>query len=183
MPDQYVVFTKEVTPVSAKELVDFMFAQATVGTTKLILAMNSPGGQVPSGIGIYNAMLAMPYDIDTHNIGNVDSVANVIFLGGDVRYANPSGMFMFHGVGFNSPPNARLEEKFLLERLDSIVADHRRMSAIINSRTGNQLSLDQGMELFKEQRTRDAVWARDKGIISEIREFAVPAGVNVHLLT
>ena len=36
---------------------------------------------------VYNAMIAMPYPIITHNIGNVDSIANVIFLAGGTRYA------------------------------------------------------------------------------------------------
>ena len=183
MPEQYALFTKAINPASAKELIDFMVAQAAAKIDRLTLAISSAGGQVPSGIAVYNLMLAMPYEVVTHNVGNVDSITNVIFLGGRTRYTNAAGMFVFHGVGFDITQNVRLEEKYLSERLDSVLSDHKRMSAIINSRTGNKLSLEQGLELFKEQRARDATWAHANGLVSSIREFAVPAGVNVQLFT
>ena len=55
----------------------------------------------------------MPFELITHNVGNVDSIGNVVFLAGTRRYAVPHATFMFHGVGFNAPPNQRLEEAFL----------------------------------------------------------------------
>jgi hypothetical protein len=90
--------------------------------------MNCPGGNVVSGIAVYNAMIAMPYPIVTHNIGDVDSIANVIFLGGNERYACPGSTFIFHGVGFSGNANERLEEINLRAKLDSILADHKRIA-------------------------------------------------------
>jgi len=144
--------------------------------------MNSPGGGVVPGIAMYNQMLAMPYPIVTHNVGNVDSIANAVFVGGRERYACPASTFMFHGVGFAGNANERLEENNLKAKLDTVLADHRRISGIFAARTQDKLSVRSGMNLFKEQRTRNAQWALDNGIIADIRDFTMPAGVMVHFL-
>lgn len=67
--NSYAIFTAEINPASANNFVNYLTAQAAAGITKLTLAMSCPGGNVVSGITIYNAMLAMPYDIITHNSG------------------------------------------------------------------------------------------------------------------
>ena len=54
-----------------------------------------------NGMNLYNVMRAMPFKLITHNVGNVDSIGNAIFLAGVARYACPHSTFMFHGVGFN----------------------------------------------------------------------------------
>ena len=35
-----------------------------------------------------------------HNVGQVDSSANVIFLAADERYASPHTTFLFHGMNY-----------------------------------------------------------------------------------
>jgi hypothetical protein len=89
---------------------------------------------------------------------------------------------MFHGVGFAGNANERLEENNLKAKLDTVLADHRRISGIFAARTQTRLSVKAGMNLFKEQRTRNAQWALDNGIIAAIRDFTLPAGVKVHFL-
>jgi ATP-dependent protease ClpP protease subunit len=131
---------------------------------------------------MYNAMVAMPYPIVTHNIGNVDSIANVVFLGGAERYACPASTFMFHGIGFSGIANERLEENNLKAKLDTILADHKRISAIMAARTNGVITVPQGMGLFEEQTTRDALWAVGKGIATAVSDFALPANPNVQFL-
>ena len=40
------------------------------------------------GVAIYTTLRALPLDLTTHNIGNVDSIGNIIFLAGARRYAS-----------------------------------------------------------------------------------------------
>ena len=84
-----------------------------------------------NGINLYTVLKAMPFDLTTHNVGNVDSIGNAVFLAGTSRYAVPHSTFMFHGVGFNANAGQRLEEKFLRERLDGLLSDQKRIGAII----------------------------------------------------
>jgi ATP-dependent protease ClpP protease subunit len=102
---------------------------------------NIRGGGEKSGLNFYNVLRGMPFELTVHNVGNVDSIGNAIFLAGAKRYACPHSTFMFHGVGFDIQSPTRLEEKFFRERLDGIDADQRRIGAIIEDRT--QLSGEQ----------------------------------------
>ena len=58
------------------------------------ILFSSPGGNVSNGITIYNFLRALPVRMIIHNIGIVDSIANVIFLGIDERYAVPHSSFL-----------------------------------------------------------------------------------------
>jgi hypothetical protein len=84
---------------------------------------------------------------------------------------------MFHGVGFDVPQAARFEEKILRERLDSLLNDQKRIGSIIQERTQIDSSEIEG--LFREAQTKDATFARDKGIVHEIRDVQIPAGAPV----
>lgn len=74
----------------------------------------------------------------------------------------------------------RFEEKNLRERLDSIVADQKKIGAIISERS--TLKPEEVAELFREAQTRDPDYAKANGIIHEIREAKVPTGAPVHQL-
>jgi ATP-dependent Clp protease, protease subunit len=182
MTDFYLYLAAEINATSANNLIQYLGNLIAQAPTQLTIAMNSPGGNVVQGIAIYNAMLAMPYQITTHNVGNVDSIANVVFLSGTYRYASSASTFMFHGVGFPGNPNVRLEENNLKAMLNTVLADHRRISGIFAHRTNGRVTVRSGMRLFKEQRTRSAQWAADKGFATGIQDFVLPAGANVNFL-
>ncbi len=126
------------------------------------------------GMNLSNVIRAMPFNLTTHNVGNVDSIGNVIFLAGQKRYASPHSTFMFHGVGFDSQATERFEEKVLRERLDSVQADQRRIGSIIVERTRLQQSAVK--KLFLEAQTKDAAYAISCGIVDEIRDVKIPPG-------
>jgi ATP-dependent protease ClpP protease subunit len=184
MPDHHILFTGEIKAANANTFVATLANLASQQASKVTIAINSSGGEVVHGVAMYNAMRAMPYPIITHNVGNVDSIANVVFLGGGERYTCPASTFMFHGVGFSASlmGNMRLEENSLKALLDTVLSDHKRISGIFADRTGGKTSVRQGMKLFQQQRTRNAQWALDKGFATGISDFAFPVGGNVHLL-
>jgi ATP-dependent protease ClpP protease subunit len=129
---------------------------------------------------IYNMLRAMPFRLTTHNVGAVNSIGNVVFLAGEERFSCPNATFMFHGVGFDAKGNMRFEEKDLRERLDSLVADQKRIGAVLADRT--RLSTEEVEKLFLQAVTRDPDYARDKGIVHDIRDVQIPAGAPVHQL-
>lgn len=181
MVQYHMVFSAQITPAVASQFVNMLNNLIAQNATGLTIGMTTPGGDVNSGVFMHNAMVSMPYPITTHNIGNVDSIGNVIFLGGGQRYCCPTATFMFHGVGFNGNPNERLEEKNLRQKLDVVLADHNRLSGIFVTRTA-KLTLKQGMLLFKEQKTRDGSWAVKSGFVHELRDFSLPAGGQILML-
>jgi hypothetical protein len=84
---------------------------------------------------------------------------------------------MFHGVGFDVRNPMRFEEKLLRERLAGILADQKRIGAIIRERT--QLSEKDVERLFLEAQTKDAQYAASCGIVHEIRDVKVAAGTPI----
>ena len=120
-----------------------------------------------NGLNIYNVLRAMPFRLVTHNVGNVDSIGNAVFLAGEERWACPQSTFMFHGVAFTPPANLPCDEKFLRERLASLKADHGRIAAIIEERS--TLSAAEIEPLFLEAQTKDATYAVRAGIVHEWR--------------
>ena len=123
------------------------------------------------GITLYNFLRGVPFNLIVHNIGNVDSIGNAIFLAGAQRYACLHSTFMFHGVGCDRP-SGRFEEKPLREMLGGIESDQRRIGSVIAERTN--LSNDEIQGLFREAQTKTAEFARERGIVHDIREFSLP---------
>lgn len=180
MSEHVLIFTAGVSQPSVGTLTGYLTSLQATGATRLTLAISSPGGQVVAGITMFNVLLAMPYEIITHNIGNVDSIAVALFLAGKRRLSNANATFMFHGVGFDSNPAERLEEKNLLEKLDVIEAENKRISQLIAARS--QLSEQACLELLKQQKTRDVAWSQTAGMVDSVEEFVVQAGADVKYL-
>lgn len=177
---QYVSFSAEINPITTENLIAVMGQLSNQGATEIHLLLSTPGGSVMHGFTIYNVLRALPLNLVTHNVGNVDSIGNVIFLAGKQRFACPHSTFMFHGVGFDVTGGVRLEDKMLRERLDAIAADHRRIGSVIGEHTTLQEA--DVVQLFEEARTKDAGWAQGVGMVHTLCEPHIPAGVPIHSL-
>lgn len=180
MSEHYLIFTAPIEQASMNGLVQHLIDLQLSGGTSLTIGISSQGGNVVCGITMYNAIRASPLHVRIHNIGNIDSIANAVFLAGEERFANESATFMFHGVGFEGNPNERLEEKNLMEKLDVVHAEHTRISQIIATRSGLDVAVC--LELFKEQKTRDANWAAANGMVHSVTDFKIPAGASIRYL-
>lgn len=180
-PETIVIsFSAEINPNTTESLLGLVAQQVNNGVKNIRLLLSTGGGSVMHGMNLYHVLRGLPIQITTHNVGNVDSIGNAVFLAGNPRYACPNATFMFHGVGFDSAPGIRLEEKLLKERLDSIAADHARIGAVIAERTG--MAPDNVRQLFLESQTKPAEYARANGIVHDICEVQIPPGVPVFQL-
>lgn len=172
----YVIFESAIDGNTSQKFIATISQLVNNGYTSIELLLSTPGGEVSSGLTMYNFLKSLPIPVSTHNIGNVDSIGNAIFLAGSVRKACKHSTFMFHGVGFFSQ-NTHFEEKNLRERLDSILADQKRIGDILQERT--KISAGEAGELFREARTKDADYALSVDIVSSIEDAAIPAGAPI----
>ncbi|MFP5344023.1 MAG: ATP-dependent Clp protease proteolytic subunit [Candidatus Limnocylindria bacterium] len=96
------------------------------------LYINSPGGQVTSGLAIYDTMQYVRAPVSTICIGMAMSMAAVLLAAGakGKRYALPNSRIMIHqgSGGFRgAPPDALIQMKeweFLVQRNHEILARH-----------------------------------------------------------
>ena len=177
MPRVYVSFSAVINEQTTEALLCVCADLANKGTDEVYLMLSTPGGSVMSGLTIHNFLRSMPFKLITHNIGNVDSIGNVVFLAGEERYSCPNATFMFHGVGFDILNPMRFEEKSLRERMDSIQADQKRIGQIITDRAG--IKPEEVEKMFLEAVTRDPGYAKANGIVHDVRDLKVPKGAPV----
>ncbi|MEN3280087.1 MAG: ATP-dependent Clp protease, protease subunit [Solirubrobacteraceae bacterium] len=176
-PVVYISFSAEINPNTTESLIATLAQCVEQSIPEVHLLLSTPGGSVMNGINLYNMLRAMPFRLVTHNVGNVDSIGNAIFLAGEHRIACPHSTFMFHGVGFDGMPGQRFEEKLLRERLEGVLADQTRMAGIIAEHT--TLSSEQIEPLFREAQTKDATYAVGAGLVHEIKDVEIPPGSPV----
>jgi ATP-dependent Clp protease protease subunit len=141
---------------------------------QLYFLFSSTGGSVDAGIVMFNYLRALPVEIIMHNIGSVDSMANVVFLAANVRYAAPHSSFLFHGIIWPFPQGTQLTYNQLQEIRSRFQIDEAKMTGIIKERT--KMSLEDLEKLFGQGESKDATFAMQKGIIQEIKEAKVPDG-------
>jgi len=75
---------------------DFVRALQQIITPKILVRLNSPGGDVFDGLAIYNALRAHPATVQTHVEGLAASVASIIMLAGDSVTAAEDSFVMVH---------------------------------------------------------------------------------------
>jgi ATP-dependent protease ClpP protease subunit len=173
----YVKFSSPINPQTAQNLMTFLSNQINVGQKEFYFLISSPGGSVNDGIVLYNFIKALPAKIIMHNIGIIDSIANVIFLAADERYSSPNASFLFHGVGFDIVQPIRMDEKDLREKLLIIERDQKSISDIISGRT--QLKEKEVEEMFFRAKTKNPTEAKEIGIITDIKEAQIPEGSQI----
>lgn len=173
----YINFSAEINPHTLEALMNFLADQTNKGEKEFYILLSSLGGSVKDGVTLYNYINSLPAKIVMHNIGLVNSIANVVFLAGKERYATSHSSFLFHGVGFDIPSPIRLEEKELKEKIKIIERDQTLMSEIIAERT--KLSIEEIRKLFLEAQTKTPEEAKNMGLIQEIKEVKIPEGAKV----
>jgi ATP-dependent protease ClpP protease subunit len=176
----YISFSAEINPNTTESLLAAFMGQINQGYRNFYLMLSSPGGVVMNGLNVYNVLRGLPINLTTHNVGNVDSIGNAVFLAGATRIACPHSTFMFHGVSFNANPGQNFDERAMRERLASVLSDQKRIGSIIQDRSTLPISKIRAM--FRETRTIDATEAIGAGIVHQVEDVQIPAGAPVYQL-
>ncbi len=171
----YVSYYDVINEQKAKSL---MQASAEILTqtraTKMYFLFSSQGGSVDAGVALYNFLRALPIPLVMHNTGSIDSIANVIFLAADERYANTHSTFLFHGINWNFAQGASLSWTQLQETVSRFKGDEGKIIDIISQRT--TLTAEELKALFHQGETKGTAFAREKGIIQSVQDAKIPAG-------
>jgi ATP-dependent Clp protease protease subunit len=113
-------------------IAQLLFLESEDPEKDISLYINSPGGQVTSGLAIYDTMQYLRAPVSTICIGMAASMAAVLLAAGakGKRYALPNSRIMIHQgtSGFRgNTPDVEIQVKevmHLTERLMTILAEH-----------------------------------------------------------
>lgn len=183
MSDQktlYINFFDGINPTTVNKFIKFTVdAIQEHSPTEVYYFISSAGGDVDSGFTLYNFLVSLQgkLTVTMHNTGQIDSIANVIFLGGQKRYAAPNASFLFHGIvmNINTGGYGRTTLKEHLSRLDGMES---RMAKTISRNT--KLTQAELKGFFDQGEGKSVEFALSKEVIHEIRIPVVPEG-SIHL--
>lgn len=169
-------FVGEISEKTAGLLLFLLNDQLKGGMRSLRINIASRGGDVFYAVTMFNFLTGLQgVEIHTHNIGQIDSGANLIFLAGKKRTASKAASFLLHppAITVHQAPLS-LPIDVLKERMDSLENDQKRMAEIIGSRIAK--SADDVIEMFKARKTYTSQESIALGFISEIEEFSAVPG-------
>lgn len=124
--------------------------------------INSPGGNVLEGFGIFSAIMASKAKVHTHIVGIAASIAGIIALAGDKIFMVDFGRLMVHGPSFDGNGKMDKDEK----------AAHKSLTESLTTILKNRTSKDEE-ELIAFMSGKEDIWvtpeeALEGGFIDEI---------------
>jgi ATP-dependent Clp protease protease subunit len=174
-----VHFMTDVNVLSVTNLMDVCLkaiSNPNQPATELRLYLSSKGGDTVAGFTAYNFLKSLGVKVTTHNLSNVESIANVIFMAGSERFANPLSRFLLHPLhwGFAAPQADHLR---LREWADCLDDDLQRFVQIMNIETANnkpsaQVDWD---NLINSATILDPSRAAELGIIHQVMTATIPS--------
>ena len=164
--DRKIFFTEEVTPESAKQLIQLLlYLEAESPQKEICLYINSPGGEVISGLAVYDTLTGLKCPVRTVCIGTAASMGSIIFLAGRKRQILSHAQVLIHDPlisGLNGVQNALAMDK----EAKKLMKTRDTLGKILAERTGR--SLEEVFEKTKEDCFLDAEEALAFGIATEI---------------
>lgn len=142
--------------------------------TELYYIFSSSGGNVEAGRVLYRYFLYLKQHltITFHNINSVDSIAKIVYCAATNRYANQASRFLFHQVtwDFSSKPIQTARE---INEVNETLKENMGGNALIISEH-TEMSTEEVRRLFDTGVFLTAKEAKEKGLVSEIKEFTAP---------
>ena len=153
---------------------DFISQIPETGNEELEIRINSPGGSVFHGWGIYNALIAYPGKKIIYIDGIAASMASVISLAGDEIYMSENAVFMIHYPSSSVSGNANelRKEAEILDKIGSIMLDSYHM------KTG--LAKEDLAKMLDAETWFSAQEAKDNKFINDIKNIVLSRNESVN---
>ncbi|MGG7249148.1 ATP-dependent Clp protease proteolytic subunit [Escherichia coli] len=173
-----VHFLTDVTVASVTNLMDVCLkavSNTNQPATEIKLYISSKGGDTVSGFTAYNFLKSLGVKVTTHNLSNVESIANVIYMAGEVRTANPLSRFLLHPLhwGFAAPSADHLRLREWASCLDD---DLNRFIQImdIETKKKNPIEIADCKDLITSATILHPGRASELGIVHQVEAATIP---------
>ena len=143
-----------------------LFLEAEDPKKEIYLYINSPGGLVTAGLGIYDTMQYVKPDISTLCIGQAASMGSFLLAAGTKgkRFSLPNSRVMVH------QPSAGFQGQVtdIEIHANEVLSLKKRLNEIYSKHTGK--SVDKVKEALERDNFMTAEVAKDFGLIDEVVE-------------
>lgn len=164
-----IFLTGGVNDTSCNELLkELLFLESEDASRPIILFINSPGGDVDSGLAVYDTIRMLRSPVTTVCVGIAASMAAIIYLASDRRLMLPNSKIMIHDPCFGGSMPGGLKPHEIQTQLDHLTGTKDRLCSIIAERTGKPL--DEVKQITMSDSYYDAPESIRFGLAHEIVE-------------
>lgn len=169
LKDRIIFLGEEVSDESAKLIIaQLLFLESQDPGKDISFYINSPGGSITAGLGIYDTMKYIRCDISTICLGFAASFGAFLLAGGTKgkRFALPNAEIMIHQPGVSGGIGGKAADIWIYS--EKLQKDKRRLNRILGENTGHteeEIERDTDRDHFMT-----ASEARNYGIIDAILE-------------
>ena len=164
-----IFLTEKVDPVSMDSLIkQILFLNEKDPEKEITIYINSPGGEVQSGLAAYDLLCMTKAPVTTVCIGEAASMAAILFLAGKRRIMLPSSTIMIHDPSPGGGSLTGMKPDQIEEKLSGLKKTRDRLCSIISEKTGK--TMKQVMKKTCKDSFFTAEEALDFGLATEIAE-------------
>lgn len=171
----YVIhFTGPINSSTCGQLINKCSQALQQGASGITVTIATMGGECSYGFSLYNFLISLPVPVNTHNLGTVESMGNIIFLAGQRRTACRHSKFLFHPFHWTihgSVDHARMSEYAMSLDFDRVLYER-----IVEERTqGAKEPLHVADYLTADSRILTPEEAIAAGMIHSVEDLCIRA--------
>lgn len=166
LEESRVFLVGEINAKTSDELIQKLMHLDMKDLGEITLYINSPGGEVMSGLAVYDYIKTMKSPVKTVCVGDAASMGAIIFLAGEKREMLPHSRILIHDPSYGYLDVSGKKPHEIQRGVDSLNKVRETLAEIIADRTGK--SLDEIYEITAE----DYYFTADEAI-----KFGLASGI------
>ena len=139
LEESEVFLVDEITPKSANNLIQKLMYLDSKDLGEITIYINSPGGEVISGLAVYDYIKIMKSTVRTVTIGDAASMGAIIFLAGEKREMLPHTRILIHDPSYGHLDVSGKKPHEIQRGVDSLNKVRETLAEIISEKTGKCL--------------------------------------------
>ena len=147
-------------------LKQLMYLERQDSDSEITIYINSPGGEVISGLAVYDYISMMKAPVRTVCIGTAASMGAILFLAGKKRQMLPHTRLMIHDSSYSHNDIGGRKPHEIQHELDKLNETREALARIIAEKTGK--TLDEIYKVTADDTYYNAKEAIDFGLATEI---------------
>ena len=139
LEESEVFLVDEITPKSANNLIQKLMYLDSKDLGEITLYINGPGGEVISGLAVYDYIKIMKSPVRTVTIGDAASMGAIIFLAGEKREMLPHTRILIHDPSYGHLDVSGKKPHEIQRGVDSLNKVRETLAEIIAEKTSKDI--------------------------------------------
>lgn len=159
MQERKIFLVEEVNTETSSDLIkQLLFLENEAPGEEIKLYINSPGGDVHSGLAVYDCIRLISSPVTTVCIGTSASMGAILYIAGEKRLMLPHSRIMIHDPSFSGGNLGGKKPMEIQTELQTLIDVRTQLCDIISERTGKTVE-----EIYEVTKT-DTYFNADEAI-------------------